>query len=111
MEYHTILALLVFGHFLCDYPLQGTWIATTKDHTNPHPSGYPWYQSLTAHSVIHGGAVGIITGSLLLGFLEFVIHWIIDFAKSDGAFGVNFDQFLHIMWKIVWVSILFLLET
>lgn len=105
------LALLIFAHALADYPVQATWIATTKNHRQPHPSGYPWYQSLAAHSVIHGGFVGIITGSLWLGIAEAVVHFVIDFCKSDGAFGdghraINIDQSLHIGCKLIWVAVL-----
>ncbi|GAA4218722.1 hypothetical protein GGQ68_002534 [Sagittula marina] len=105
------LALLIFAHALADYPVQATWIATTKSHRAPHPSGYPWYQSLAAHSVIHGGFVGIITGSLWLGIAETALHFLIDYLKSDGAFGtgprsVNIDQALHISCKLIWVAIL-----
>ena len=99
-----MVALLIFGHALADYPVQATWIATTKDHRNPHPSGYPWYQSLTAHAVIHGGFVGVITGSFALGLAEFVVHWIIDYLKSDGRFGVNVDQALHVACKVAWAA-------
>ena len=100
-----LLALLIFGHALADYPLQATWIATTKSHKDPHPSGYPWCQSLTAHAIIHGGFVGIITGQLWLGVAEFVAHWIIDYLKSDGRFGVNVDQALHVGCKIIWAAL------
>lgn len=103
-----ILFLMIFAHFLADYPLQGTWIATTKSHKNPHPSGYPWYHSLFAHSTIHGGFVGIITGSIILGVFETIIHFIIDYGKNNECYGVNVDQFLHILCKIIWFAILLL---
>ncbi|MCB1349832.1 MAG: DUF3307 domain-containing protein [Maritimibacter sp.] len=106
-----VLALLIVAHAVADYPAQATWIATTKSHRAPHPSGYPWYQSLGAHSVIHGGFVGIITGSIWLGLAETVAHFVIDYLKSDGAFGqgarsVNIDQALHIGCKLIWVAVL-----
>jgi hypothetical protein len=105
MTFFEVLGLLIVGHALADYPLQATWIATTKSHRDPHPSGYPWYQSLTAHSVIHGGFVGVITGMLWLGLLETTVHWIIDYFKSDGRFGVNVDQALHIVFKVIWAAV------
>lgn len=101
-----LLCLLLAAHFLCDYPLQGTWIATTKSHRQPHPSGYPWYHSLTAHASIHGAAVGLVTGSLLLGWLELIAHWLIDYSKNSDRFGVNLDQFLHITCKGIWILML-----
>lgn len=103
--------LLLVGHALADYPLQATWIATTKSHKAPHESGYPWYQSLTAHAIIHGGFVGVITGFFWLAVAETVIHWIIDWLKNDGAFGggetaVNIDQAAHVACKVLWVAII-----
>lgn len=106
MTWFEILSLLMVGHALADYPIQATWIATTKNHRAPHSSGYPWYHSLTAHAVIHGGFVGVITGSVWLGYAEAFVHWIIDYGKSEGLFGVNVDQTLHVICKIVWVIIL-----
>lgn len=105
-------ALLVFVHALADYPLQATWIATTKSHKAPHPSGYPWYHSLMAHSIIHGGFVGIITGTLWLAVAETVLHFVIDFLKNHGNFGggrrsVDIDQALHIACKALWVALIF----
>lgn len=101
-----IFLLMIFAHALADYPIQASWIASTKNHRQPHPSGYPWYHSLTAHSVIHAGFVGIITGSSLLALFEFVAHWLIDYGKSEELYGVNLDQTLHILCKVVWLVIL-----
>jgi hypothetical protein len=105
MTFLEVLALLIFAHALADYPLQATWIATTKSHKNPHPSGYPWYHSLTAHSIIHGGFVGIITGMLWLGVLEVIAHWLIDFTKSEERISVDVDQALHVVCKVIWAMV------
>lgn len=107
MPFFELLGLLIFAHFLADYPLQGTWIATTKSHCAPHISGYPWYQSLTAHSAIHAGFVGLITGSAVLASFEFIMHWLIDYGKSDGLYDVDVDQTLHILCKILWAVLFF----
>jgi hypothetical protein len=100
-----IFALLVVGHFLADYPLQGEFLATGKNRTKPIP-GIPFWHPMTAHSVIHGGFVGVITGSLWLGLSETVIHWITDDAKCRGKIGYNTDQAIHIGCKVLWVGIL-----
>lgn len=97
-------ALLV-AHALCDYPLQGDFLARAKNHRQPVP-GVPWYQALAAHALIHAGAVAYLTGSLWLGVAEFGLHVAIDHAKCDGAFGFDFDQFLHVVCKLAWVIIL-----
>jgi len=31
------ILLLFAGHALCDYPLQGNFLAKGKNHRNPHP--------------------------------------------------------------------------
>lgn len=101
-----LFALLVFAHFLADYPLQGDFLAKGKNRLQPI-SGIPFWHPLTAHSVIHGGFVGIITGSLWLGLAETVVHWITDDAKCRGKISYNIDQAIHIICKIIWVGVLF----
>lgn len=95
------LFLLLSAHALCDYPLQGDFLAKGKNHKFPL-SGVPWYQCLLAHAAIHGGAVALITGSIWLGLAEFVAHSLIDFGKCDGWFGFNTDQLLHVACKLIW---------
>ncbi len=95
------LLLLLAAHCLCDYPLQGDFLAKGKNHTAPL-SGVPWYQCLWAHSMIHAGAVALITGSLWLGCAELGVHFVIDYLKCSGKFGFNTDQALHIACKILW---------
>lgn len=99
------LALQIFGHFLADYPLQGDFLAKGKNRTAPIP-GIPFWHPLTAHAVIHGGFVGIITGSVWLGVAEAVVHWFTDDAKCRGWIGYNTDQVIHIACKVAWVAIL-----
>lgn len=93
-----LFALLVAGHFLADYPLQGDFLARAKNHTNPIP-GVPWYQALAAHSTIHGFFVGVITGSVWLGLAETLLHAHIDYRKCSGKIGYNADQAWHITIK------------
>ena len=64
-----MLAALIAAHAVCDYPLQGDFLAKAKNRTMPIP-GVPWWQALGAHAAIHGGAVGLITGIWWLGLLE-----------------------------------------
>lgn len=99
--------LLVAAHFLADYPLQGDFLARGKNRLNPIPD-IPFWHPLTAHSAIHGGFVGLITGSYIIGLFEFAIHWITDDAKCRGWIGYNTDQAIHIMCKIAWVGLLYI---
>jgi hypothetical protein len=100
-----LFALLVVGHAVADYPLQGEFLAKAKNRFARVP-GVPWYQALGAHAAIHGGMVGCITGSLLLGVLEFVSHLVIDDLKCGKRIGYNADQALHVLCKLVWVALL-----
>lgn len=96
-----IFFLLLAAHALCDYPLQGDYLATGKNHRSPLP-GSPWFLLLIAHALIHGGAVALITGNVWLGCAETVAHAAIDFAKCDGRIGYTTDQGAHVACKVAW---------
>lgn len=98
-----ILALLIFGHMLADYPLQGDFLARGKNRIAPIP-GVHFAHPLAAHSIVHGGFVGIITGTLWMGLAEMVIHAIADDAKCRGKIGYHTDQVIHIGCKVVWAT-------
>jgi len=99
-----LFALLLFAHFLFDYPLQGDWLARAKNRSEPIPH-VPWYQAMFAHTAMHGMAVWIITGIPLLGLAEMAIHWITDDLKLQGELTFNQDQAIHIVCKAVWAVI------
>ncbi|HEX8382415.1 MAG TPA: DUF3307 domain-containing protein [Sphingomonas sp.] len=99
-----MLLTLVAGHALCDYPLQGDFLAKAKNRNAPIP-GVPWYQALGAHAVIHGGMVALVTRSPLLGLVETVIHAAIDDAKCRGKLSYNQDQAIHLACKLAWALI------
>ena len=100
---------LMIGHAVADYPLQGKFLAIRKnrhiksiDYTGDSP-GSLWVYCLTAHALVHAGAVWIITGSALYGFIEFVLHWVIDFGKCEKWTNFHHDQGLHILCKAGYV--------
>lgn len=99
-----LLIALLAAHALCDYPLQGDFLAKAKNRTAPIP-GVPWWQALGAHSVIHGGAVALITGIWWLGVAEAVIHWLTDDAKCRGELAFNQDQAVRVACKVTWWGI------
>ena len=101
---NTFLSLAA-GHALCDYPLQGDFLARGKNHKSPL-AGVPWYQCLLAHAAIQGGMVGLVTGNAVLGVAEFCSHALIDYGKCDGKYGFNTDQTLHLLCKMAWCLIL-----
>jgi hypothetical protein len=100
----SVLFFLLWGHVLADYPLQGPFLAAAKNRHTPagqKPAGM-WIHALTAHALIHGGFVYLVTGSLLLGCLETFSHWLIDFGKCENWYGIHIDQLLHIGCKLLW---------
>jgi hypothetical protein len=101
----TVLGLLVAGHALADYPLQGEFLARAKNRLAP-VDGVPFYQALGAHAAIHGGIVGVVTGSFLLGLAEAAAHALIDDSKCAGRLSYNQDQAAHLLCKVAWCGIL-----
>lgn len=107
----TVAFLLLAGHAVADFALQGPHIATGKNRhrkTEPPPGQtYTpcWSYFLTAHVLIHGLAVYLATGAIVLGLLETVFHWWIDFFKCENVYGVHTDQFLHLFCKLVWLFV------
>jgi len=99
------LFLLIAGHALADYPLQGDFLAKAKNRRIPMP-GVPFWQALGAHALIHGGVVAIVTGIWWLGLCEAVAHAVIDDAKCTGKIGFNADQAFHVACKVLWVFIM-----
>jgi hypothetical protein len=101
------LFLMLAGHALADYPLQGDWLAKAKNHKlDLVPGESIWYLALWSHALIHALAVFLATGSPMLAFFEQVAHMVIDYAKCDGRIGYNTDQGLHIACKVVWFVLL-----
>lgn len=99
--------LLLFAHFLLDYPLQGDFLSKAKNRYNPIPH-VPWYQAMCAHSLMHGIAVGLITGSYLFLILETIVHWWTDDQKCKGELTYNEDQIMHIACKAIWATATYL---
>ena len=97
----TTLFYLLAAHALCDFPLQGDYLARGKNHKAPLP-GSPWFLLLLAHALIHGGAVALVTGNVWLGIAETVAHASIDYAKCDGRIGYVTDQGAHVACKVAW---------
>jgi hypothetical protein len=96
--------LLLAGHSLADYPFQAGPMANEKSRHSKSglQKEVPWYYWLSAHALVHGGMVALITQSLGLGILETTWHWIIDFAKCEGWTNIHVDQALHVLCKVAW---------
>lgn len=103
---------LLAGHAFADYPLQAGPMATCKcrHSVNPVQKDVPWFYWMTAHSLIHGGLVGVIVhwfghsfdAAVLLGVLESLLHFIIDVGKCEKYYNIGADQTLHVLCKFAW---------
>jgi hypothetical protein len=49
--------------------------------------------------------VAVITGQPLLGLAEWGLHALIDRGKCQGRYGINTDQALHLLCKLLWVAL------
>ncbi len=96
------------AHALADFPLQGDYLAREKER-NPTKNPRDWIIALTAHSLIHGGGVWLVSGSALLGFAEVCLHWLIDLGKGEKKFDIVTDQLLHLGCKAGYVA--FMVQT
>lgn len=94
----TTFFLLLVGHALADFPLQGDYLARAKDHTKPLP-GTPWAIALLAHALIHAGAVYVVTQSMRCALAELVSHAVIDWLKCNGDVCYVGDQAAHVTMK------------
>lgn len=108
MVYVTLFFLLIAGHALADFALQGDAMAVNKNRNmkTELQKHVPWYYWLASHAMIHGGAVALVTGSVGLGIAETVCHFLIDFSKCERWFSIHVDQLLHVSCKVLWILIL-----
>lgn len=98
-----ILFLLIAGHALADGPLQTPEISAGKRAEGLSTR----LQYLAIHSLIHGGAVALITQLWWLGVAETIAHAAIDAAKCAGKISHATDQGAHLVCKVIWALIAF----
>lgn len=104
MPVHTgfqLFALLTMGHFLGDFGLQSDRMAVEKCAGRDVTMAWPWW--LTAHAAIHGFLVAMLTGLPMLGLAEWAVHALIDLGKCRKWYGIELDQTMHIICKLIWV--------
>src|SRR5215469_2535773 len=103
----TVFIWLVAGHVFGDFPLEGDTMAEGKNrHHDPALHGVNWWYWLGSHAIVHGGIVGFITGSTVLGIAEAVAHFVIDYGKCEEWYDIHMDQALHVACKFLWAVIL-----
>lgn len=108
----TLLFKLIIGHALADYALQPESMARGKCRQTSgagKDQSPPWPYWLLAHSLIHGGAVWLLTGIPLFGLIETVIHGIIDVSKCEGRISIHTDQGIHLLCKVIYAAVIVLL--
>ena len=96
---------MLVGHAMGDFVFQRQVMALSKNRhaeifKTAGPRFPPWYYWMLAHVLVHGGIVYLVTGSLVLGVVETVLHAIIDYAKCERWIGIHVDQGLHILCKV-----------
>jgi hypothetical protein len=90
-------------HFLCDFALQGDYMARAKNPFADKPAS-EWFWALGGHSLIHGAAVCLLLG-WRLGMAEAVAHCVIDYAKCARRVSYDLDQASHLLCKLIWLSL------
>ncbi|MCB1672367.1 MAG: DUF3307 domain-containing protein [Gammaproteobacteria bacterium] len=110
MPFLETLFMLMVGHALADFVLQPEVMGYGKNRNsdihNNQSSRFPhWAYWMTGHSLIHGGIVFLITGNILLGLIETVSHWCIDFMKCEGRLTLHQDQALHVALKVAYAAL------
>ena len=96
-----LIVVMIFAHFLCDYPLQTDKIALGKC-PGSEVAGVPWRYWMAGHCGTHALAVALITGLPLLGAAEFMAHFLIDTLKCKKKINLDIDQALHLTCKVIW---------
>lgn len=57
---------------------------------------------MSAHALIHGGVVGLLTGNIYFAVFETIIHFVIDVLKCEGYTNIHQDQAAHVVCKIIY---------
>lgn len=63
-----------------------------------------WFYWMSAHALIHGGVIILIFPDFwYLGVIEMIVHFIIDFMKCQNKLNPHQDQFLHLLFRIMYL--------
>lgn len=103
-----LIICLIFSHYLCDFALQSSYMAKMKSKLNDVKQKLAndgmygdqvyqmtWFYVLSAHAIIHGGVVYLLTGYVEFFFITMITHGIIDKLKTSYKTNIHQDQFLH----------------
>lgn len=87
------LIYLIAGHYLADYGLQSTYIATEKGNS---------FHVMTAHCAMQALTVLLATQMAELAIAEFFLHYLTDTLKVKGKIGLHFDQAMHLTCRLTY---------
>lgn len=104
----TLFLKLVMGHIFADFVFQSEFMSAAKNQNKTPYKDVPWWIILLYHSAIHGGIVWFLTGSGLLGYIECVLHFLIDMYRCEGKYSFAIDQLLHISCKLLWAALIWM---
>jgi hypothetical protein len=108
-----LLFRLLIGHAFADFVFQTDAMAKGKNRhvKGSAPPGQKyvscWLYWLSAHALVHGGVVIMLTGLTYFGVVETILHFFIDTLKCENVTSVHTDQFLHFICKITYILILY----
>lgn len=100
-----LFLILIAIHFLCDFPLQGDFMAINKSKK----AFKDWWVVLIAHCFIHG--LGVWAALTLFGYnsgvaissmiFMIVSHFMIDLSKNNNLISFKTDQLLHLVILLI----------
>ena len=97
VELFLLLIVFQLKHFICDYPLQGTYMLGKLRATN-------WVLPLAAHAAIHATATLLIAIwfslhlAVILAITDFILHFTIDRLKASPNYGGRFKPDQPYFW-------------
>ena len=63
-----------------------------------------WFYWMSAHALIQGGLIMMVFPEFwYLGVIEMIMHFIIDFMKCQNKLNPHQDQFLHLIFRIMYL--------
>lgn len=97
VELFLLLIVFQLKHFICDYPLQGTYMLGKLRATN-------WVLPLAAHAAVHATATLLIAIwfslhlAIILAITDFILHFTIDRLKASPNYGGRFKPDQPYFW-------------
>jgi hypothetical protein len=113
LNHATLFLVLLACHFIGDFVISKDTVSVSRvvkgvqvsEVDSPYASA-PWFYWLAGHAATHGLAVGFVFQSGVIGVLEFVTHFLFDYATTVfGRITLHQDQMFHLWSKVVWIIV------